>query len=164
MIFFLKYLHTERQNTFIPLERLAGSGSNSPPRLKFYFRERATVKFPWVSRGGRWSAHDIWSMASWKLVATPSFHELSTYVYHFLLVSVRFLNFFSTALWQLKKLPIFWWKKKHGWNVNTLTHVWCLIFHLLEQSLWQSGYNHWSWNKKWIKIVKVHQWIQTSSF
>ena len=97
VIFFLKHLHTERQNTFIPLERLAGSSSNSPPRLKFYFRERATVKFPWVSRGGRWSAHDIWSMASWKLVATPSFHELSTYVYHFLLVSVRFLNFFFNS-------------------------------------------------------------------
>ena len=129
--FFLKRLHTERQNTFIPLERLAGSGSNSPPRLKFYFRERATVKFPWVSRGGRWLEHDIWSMASWKLIATPSFNELSTYVYCFLLLSVCFLNSFLQQLCDgLKKLPTFWWKRKHGWNVNALDmfDVWFSIF------------------------------------
>ena len=123
--FFLKRLHTEIQNTFIPLERLAGSGSNSPPRLKFYFRERATVKFPWVSR--RFS----WSMASWKLIATPSFNELSTYVYCFLLLSVCFLNSFLQQLCDgLKKLPTFWWKRKHGWNVNALDmfDVWFSIF------------------------------------
>ena len=124
--FFLKHLHTQRQNTFIPLERLAGSGSNSPPRLKFYFRERATVKFPWVSREGRWSAHDIWSMASWKLVATPSFHELSTYVYHFLLVSVRFLNFFFQQLCDsLKNCRHFDEKENMG---ETSIHSTCLMF------------------------------------
>ena len=85
----------------------------------------------WVSRGGRWLEHDIWSMASWKLIATPSFNELSTYVYCFLLLSVCFLNSFLQQLCDgLKKLPTFWWKRKHGWNVNALDmfDVWFSIF------------------------------------
>ena len=127
--FFLKRLHTERQNTFIPLERLAGSGSNSPPRLKFYFRERATVKFPWVSRGGRWLEHDIWSMASWKLKATPSFNELSTYVYCFLLLSVCFLNSFLQQLCDgLKNCRHFDEKENMG---ETSMHSTCLMFNFL---------------------------------
>ena len=108
-------------------------------RFRFKFPTKVEILFPGTGDGqipvsfpGR-ALIGAWYMVNGFL--KTSSHTLISWTFNLCLpfpagLRSLFKFFFSTALWQLKKLPTFWWKRKHGWNVNTLDmfDVWFSIF------------------------------------